>query len=197
MIKGVHALFHTTDAEAARAFIRDKLRLPYHDAGDGWLIFDVPEADIGILTLEATPTPTPTPTPDPGGTPTATPTPTSGPSQTPTPTPTPTGMPRSSPTPTSIPIVIVQGDNNCDGKIQASDALPALQFVAGLPINQQPGCPALGGAAVAPAGDPPDLFGDVDCDDDVDAVDALKVLQFVAALPFTQNEPCADIGEPL
>ena len=42
MIKGVHALFHTTDADAARAFIRDKLRLPYHDAGDGWLIFDAP-----------------------------------------------------------------------------------------------------------------------------------------------------------
>ena len=47
MIKGVHALFHTTDADAARAFIRDKLRLPYHDAGDGWLIFDAPEADVG------------------------------------------------------------------------------------------------------------------------------------------------------
>ena len=47
MIKGVHALFYTTDAEAARAFIRDKLGLPYHDTGDGWLIFDAPEGDIG------------------------------------------------------------------------------------------------------------------------------------------------------
>ena len=47
MIKGVHALFYTTDAEAARAFLRDKLDLPFHDAGDGWLIFDAPEVDIG------------------------------------------------------------------------------------------------------------------------------------------------------
>ena len=47
MIRGVHALFYTTDAEAARAFIRDKLGLPFHDTGDGWLIFDAPEGDIG------------------------------------------------------------------------------------------------------------------------------------------------------
>ncbi len=47
MIKGVHALFYTTDAEAARAFIRDKLGLPYVDTGGGWLIFDTPEGDIG------------------------------------------------------------------------------------------------------------------------------------------------------
>jgi len=48
MIKGMHALIYTTDAEAARAFIRDKLGWPFQDAGDGWLIFDVPEADIGF-----------------------------------------------------------------------------------------------------------------------------------------------------
>ena len=47
MIKGVHALFHTTDPEGARAFIRDKLGLPYTDTGGGWLIFDTPEGDIG------------------------------------------------------------------------------------------------------------------------------------------------------
>ncbi len=48
MIRGIHGLFYTTQPEAARAFVRDKLRLPYTDVGDGWLIFDVPEADIGF-----------------------------------------------------------------------------------------------------------------------------------------------------
>lgn len=47
MIKGVHALFHTTEPEAARAFIRDKLGLPYTDVGDGWLIFDAAAGDVG------------------------------------------------------------------------------------------------------------------------------------------------------
>jgi hypothetical protein len=47
MIKGVHALFYTTDPDGARAFLRDKLGFPYTDAGDGWLIFDLPEGDVG------------------------------------------------------------------------------------------------------------------------------------------------------
>jgi catechol 2,3-dioxygenase-like lactoylglutathione lyase family enzyme len=46
-IKGVHALFYTTDAEAARAFLRDKLRLPFHDEGNGWLVFDFAEGEVG------------------------------------------------------------------------------------------------------------------------------------------------------
>jgi catechol 2,3-dioxygenase-like lactoylglutathione lyase family enzyme len=46
MITGVHALFYTTDAEAARAFLRDKLGLPHYDAGGGWLLFQAP-GDIG------------------------------------------------------------------------------------------------------------------------------------------------------
>ena len=47
MIKGMHALFYTPKAEEARVFIRDKLGFPYTDTGDGWLIFDVPEGDLG------------------------------------------------------------------------------------------------------------------------------------------------------
>ena len=48
MIKGVHAMFYTPQAEEARAFIRDKLGFSKHtDVGDGWLIFDAPEADLG------------------------------------------------------------------------------------------------------------------------------------------------------
>jgi catechol 2,3-dioxygenase-like lactoylglutathione lyase family enzyme len=47
MIKGVHAMFYSTEAEALRAFVRDKLGLPSTDVGDGWLIFSLPEADLG------------------------------------------------------------------------------------------------------------------------------------------------------
>lgn len=47
MIKGVHAMFHTPKPEEMRNFIRDKLRFPYTDVHDGWLIFDLPEADMG------------------------------------------------------------------------------------------------------------------------------------------------------
>ena len=47
MIKGVHTMFYSSDPEGLRAFIRDKLGFPYTDVGDGWLIFDLPEADMG------------------------------------------------------------------------------------------------------------------------------------------------------
>ena len=48
MIKGVHAMFYAREAEAVRAFLRDKLELPATDVGDGWLIFDLPEGDMGV-----------------------------------------------------------------------------------------------------------------------------------------------------
>ena len=47
MIKGVHTMFYTSEPEALRAFLRDKLGFPHTDVGDGWLIFDLPEADMG------------------------------------------------------------------------------------------------------------------------------------------------------
>lgn len=46
MIKGLHAIFFTPHAEEMRAFIRDKLGFPFRDAGGGWLLFDMAEADI-------------------------------------------------------------------------------------------------------------------------------------------------------
>ena len=48
MIKGVHAMFYSNQAEELRAFIRDKLQFTYTDVGGGWLIFDVPEGDVGV-----------------------------------------------------------------------------------------------------------------------------------------------------
>jgi len=47
MIRGVHAMFYSSEAEALRAFIKDKLSFPCSDVGEGWLIFDLPEADMG------------------------------------------------------------------------------------------------------------------------------------------------------
>lgn len=52
MIKGVHTMFYTSQPEATRAFFRDKLGFPYTDVGEGWLIFDMPEADQGFHPAE-------------------------------------------------------------------------------------------------------------------------------------------------
>ena len=40
-------MFYTSEPEALRAFFRDKLGFPCNDVGGGWLIFDLPEADLG------------------------------------------------------------------------------------------------------------------------------------------------------
>ena len=47
MIRGMHAMFYSSEPEKLRAFLRDKLGLQGFDVGDGWLIFDAPEADLG------------------------------------------------------------------------------------------------------------------------------------------------------
>ena len=48
MIRGMHAMFYSSQPEALRAFLRDKLGLHGTDVGGGWLIFDTPEADLGV-----------------------------------------------------------------------------------------------------------------------------------------------------
>ena len=48
MICGLHAMFYSSQANELRAFLRDKLGFQGTDVGDGWLIFDAPEADIGV-----------------------------------------------------------------------------------------------------------------------------------------------------
>lgn len=40
-------MFYTSEPESLRAFFRDKLGFPCTDVGDGWLIFDIPEAGMG------------------------------------------------------------------------------------------------------------------------------------------------------
>jgi len=53
MIKGLHAMFYSSDAAGLRDFFRDKLNLKAVDVGGGWLIFDLPEADLGCHPSDA------------------------------------------------------------------------------------------------------------------------------------------------
>lgn len=39
MIRGMHAMFYSSQAEALSAFLKDKLDLKSTDVGNGWLIF--------------------------------------------------------------------------------------------------------------------------------------------------------------
>lgn len=52
MITGVHTMFYTAEPEAMRAFLRDKLGFPHTDIGHGWLIFDLPAAEMGCHPAE-------------------------------------------------------------------------------------------------------------------------------------------------
>ena len=48
MITGSHAIIYAEDAERARSFQRDVLGLPYADVHQGWLIFKLPPAELGV-----------------------------------------------------------------------------------------------------------------------------------------------------
>ena len=48
MIRGLHAMFYSSQAKELREFLRDKLGFKGTDVGDGWLIFNAPEADLGV-----------------------------------------------------------------------------------------------------------------------------------------------------
>ena len=52
MIKGMHAIVYSRDAEADRAFFRDVLGWPYVDAHGGWLIFAQPPAELAVHPIE-------------------------------------------------------------------------------------------------------------------------------------------------
>jgi catechol 2,3-dioxygenase-like lactoylglutathione lyase family enzyme len=49
----MHAMFYSSQAAELREFLRDKLGLSGNDVGDGWLLFDAPEADLGVHPTEA------------------------------------------------------------------------------------------------------------------------------------------------
>ena len=45
-------MFYSSKADELRSFLRDKLGLKATDVGGGWLIFDAPEADLGVHPAE-------------------------------------------------------------------------------------------------------------------------------------------------
>ena len=48
MITGAHSIIYSTRPDADRAFLRDVLKLPNVDVGDGWLIFGLPPAEVAF-----------------------------------------------------------------------------------------------------------------------------------------------------
>lgn len=48
MINAVHVVIYTKNANADREFFRDVLELTSVNAGQGWLIFALPPAELGI-----------------------------------------------------------------------------------------------------------------------------------------------------
>lgn len=47
-ITGVHVLLYSSEAVALRSFFADTLGYDSVDAGDGWLIFALPPAELGV-----------------------------------------------------------------------------------------------------------------------------------------------------
>jgi hypothetical protein len=52
MITGVHAIVFSKDAEGVRKLFQDVLGFPSVDAGDGWLIFGLPPAELAAHPTE-------------------------------------------------------------------------------------------------------------------------------------------------
>jgi hypothetical protein len=51
-IIGIHGLVYTSEPEAVRAIFRDVFGWGHVDAGDGWLIFELPPAEVGVHPAE-------------------------------------------------------------------------------------------------------------------------------------------------
>lgn len=47
-ITGAHAILYTSEPDAVRAVFRDVLGYPNVDAGGGWLIFQLPSAELAM-----------------------------------------------------------------------------------------------------------------------------------------------------
>lgn len=56
MINGAHSIICTRDAQALRDWFRDVLELPSVDAGEGWLIFALPPAELAVHPTDGPPT---------------------------------------------------------------------------------------------------------------------------------------------
>jgi hypothetical protein len=51
-INGLHGLLYTSEPEKLRAMLRDVFGFKHVDAGEGWLIFAMPPAELGVHPLE-------------------------------------------------------------------------------------------------------------------------------------------------
>ena len=140
-----------------------------------------------------TPSPTPSPSPSPTPAPTHSPTPTPSPTHSPTPstsptdTPTPKSTATPSPTPSSTPHATpthsagaLNGDANCDLKVDPTDALAILGDADGVTPHA-----------------PCENAEDVDCNGHVEGLDALRVLRWFIGAPMTHDAGCPEVGEPL
>lgn len=54
-IVGVHGLLYSSQPEALRATLRDVFGWRHVDAGDGWLIFSLPPAELGVHPADGSP----------------------------------------------------------------------------------------------------------------------------------------------
>lgn len=48
MITGAHVILYTSDPDSLRDWFRDVLEFPSVDAGEGWLIFALPPAEVAM-----------------------------------------------------------------------------------------------------------------------------------------------------
>jgi catechol 2,3-dioxygenase-like lactoylglutathione lyase family enzyme len=55
MFQAAHVIVYSRSADADRAFLRDALGMAYVDAGDGWLIFKLPPAELAVHPTEGQP----------------------------------------------------------------------------------------------------------------------------------------------
>jgi catechol 2,3-dioxygenase-like lactoylglutathione lyase family enzyme len=51
-ITGAHVLLYTPEPDALRAVLRDVFKWKHVDAGEGWLIFALPPAELGVHPAE-------------------------------------------------------------------------------------------------------------------------------------------------
>jgi catechol 2,3-dioxygenase-like lactoylglutathione lyase family enzyme len=54
VINGSHIILFSSDPEADREFFADVLEQPHVDAGDGWLIFKLPPAELAMHPSDGT-----------------------------------------------------------------------------------------------------------------------------------------------